>query len=110
MIAIQHWKAFPVYYGSDNSNLSKSLMRKVMWQESNECSGTPISSSIKKYCYRMLSGKLSSEMIYPILCDDVTSLDYRKANYVLSTKNTVTMKQLNEHFSLVTQEVGETST
>jgi hypothetical protein len=110
MIAIQHWKAFPVYYGSDNSNLSKSLMRKVMWQESNECSGTPISSSIKKHCYRMLSGILSSEIKYPILCDDLTSLDYRKANYVVSTKNTVTMKQLNEHFSLVAQEVGETST
>jgi hypothetical protein len=64
----------------------------------------------KKHCYQIMSGKLLSEIIYPILCDDLTSLEYRKANYVLSTKNTVTMKQLKEHFSLVSQEVGETST
>jgi hypothetical protein len=57
----------------------------------------------------MLSGKESSDIRYPILCEDVSSLDYRKANYVLSTKNTVTMKQLKEHFSLVTHEVGETA-
>ena len=85
-------------------------MKKVMWQETNECFGTPISSSIKNNCYRMLSGKPSSENIYPILSDDLTPLEYKQATYVLSTKNSVTMKELNEQFSLVSQEVADTPT
>ena len=110
MLAIQHWKVFPVYYGSENSEISKSLMKKVMWQETNECFGTPISSSIKNHCYRMLPGQPSSENIYPILSDDLTPLEYKQATYVLSTKNSVTMKELNEQFSLVSQEVADTPT
>ncbi len=45
MLAIQHWKDYPVHYGAENSILSMSLMKKVTWQEEHENYGTPITKS-----------------------------------------------------------------
>jgi len=59
----------------------------------------------------MLPDKPSLENIYPILSDDLMPLEYKQATYVLSTKNSsVTMKLLNQQFSLVSQEMADTPT
>ena len=103
MISIQHWKVFPVHYGAENSPLSMSLMRKVAWQKDNETFGTPISESTYELCYRVINrlGKERSPAMYPLLYNDITEYEYKRAIYVLTTKNTVNMKELDQEFSLV---------
>jgi hypothetical protein len=55
---------------------------------------------------------VSGNVIVKVLrrSDDLSPLEYKQATYVLSTKNSVTMKELNEQFSLVSQEVADTPT
>ena len=103
MISIQHWKVFPVHYGAENSPLSMSLMRKVAWQKDHETFGTPISASTYKQCYRVINrlGNKRSPAVYPLLYNDITEYEYRRAIYVLTTKNTVNLKELDQEFSLV---------
>ena len=103
MTAIQHWKVFPVHYGAEDSPLSKLLMRKVTWQKNHESLGTPISKSTYKQCYKVINllGKERSDAVYPILYNDVTEYEYRRAIYVLTTKNTVNQKELDQEFALV---------
>ena len=103
MISIQHWKVFPVHYGAEYSPLSMSLMRKVAWQKDHETFGTPISESTYEQCYRVINclGKERSPAMYPLLYNDITEYEYKRAIYVLTTKNTVNMKELDQEFSLV---------
>lgn len=103
MISIQHWKVFPVHYGAENSPLSMSLMRKVAWQKDHETFGMPISASTYKQCYRVINrlGNERSPAVYPLLYNDITEYEYRRAIYVLTTKNTVNLKELDQEFSLV---------
>jgi hypothetical protein len=39
--------------------------------------------------------------VYPILYNYVTEYEYRRAIYVLTTKNTVNQKELDQEFALV---------
>ncbi len=48
-----------------------------------------------------LLGKERSDAVYPILYNDLTEYEYRRAIYALTTKNTVNQKELDQEFALV---------
>ena len=102
MLAIQHWKVYPVHYGAENSILSMSLMKKVAWQKEHENYGTPISESTLEQCHQMfkLLSITKTNARYPILYDETSDYDYRQARFVLTTKNTAMLEELKHEFSL----------
>ena len=102
MLAIQHWKVYPVHYGAENSILSMSLMKKVMWQKEHENYGIPITESTLEQCHRMfkLLSITKTNARFPILYNETSDYEYRQARFVLKTKNTVTLEELKHEFSL----------
>jgi hypothetical protein len=106
MIAIQHWKVYPIHYGTKESNLSQSFMKKMTWQHCHEQFGTPILESTLKKCHRMfkLLSIFVQDATYPIFYDDMSDMDYNKARFVLvlMSKNTTTMREFDSEFSLCT--------
>jgi hypothetical protein len=46
-------------------------------------------------------GNERSPAVYPLLYNDITEYEYQRAMYVLTTKNTVNLKELDQEFSLV---------
>ena len=105
MLAIQHWKDYPVHYGVENSILSMSLMKKVTWQKEHENYGTPITESTLEQCHIMfkLLFITKTNATFPILYDETSDYEYKQARFVLTTKNTVTLEELKQEFSLCSE-------
>ena len=102
MIAIQHWKIYPVYHGVKDSDLSHSLMKKVTWQNCHENYGTPILESTLNKCHRIfeLLSIQKSDAVYPLFYDDISEMEFKKVIFVLRSKNVTTTRELERAFSL----------
>ncbi len=50
MIKIQHWKIYAVYYGMENSSLSRTIMQVISLQHRYEGCGMPISLTSLETC------------------------------------------------------------
>ncbi len=50
MIKVQHWKIYPVHFGSENDMLSNELMKLMSIQCDNENMGVPILEAIYHGC------------------------------------------------------------
>ena len=55
MVKIQHWKIYAVYYGKENSELSKKIIELVTLQCSYEGCGMPISHECLNTCLSLPS-------------------------------------------------------